>query len=421
MAITQERMAALQASNRRASSATSTGLLPDPEPRERAFTIISVDDHLIEPRDCFEGRMPAGLADRAPRVIEDDAGHEMWEYEGNRYPQVGLNAGAGRPKDQWSVEPARYDEMRRGCFDIEARVVDMDIDGVYASLCFPSLIAGFAGTVFSRSQDSELGLACLRAWNRWHIEEWAGPHPDRIIPLQLAWLGDPDVAAADVRANAELGFKAVSLPENPVDLGLPSVYTDHWDPLLRACEETDTVVCLHTGASGWSAARAPGAPLELYSTLFSVNAMVTAAEWLWAGIPWRFPRLRIALSEGGIGWVPMLLDRMEYILDHSASGLGAWKGGDLSPMDGLRRNFWFCTIDLASSFALRDRIGIENICLESDFPHADSTWPDTQAQARAGLVGLSSDEVRRITWQNASELFRHPVPTELRLPTAAGA
>ena len=98
------------------------------------------------------------------------------------------------------MEPARFDEMRRGCYDIEARVADMDLDGVYATLCFPSLIAGFAGTIFAESKDPELGLACLRAWNDWHIEEWAGPHPDRIIPLQLAWLNDPEIAAADVRA-----------------------------------------------------------------------------------------------------------------------------------------------------------------------------------------------------------------------------
>ena len=76
------------------------------------------------------------------------------------YPQVGLNAVAGRAKEEWSMEPARFDEMRRGCYDIEARVRDMDLDGVFASLCFPSLIAGFAGTIFANSKDQELGLAC---------------------------------------------------------------------------------------------------------------------------------------------------------------------------------------------------------------------------------------------------------------------
>ena len=395
-----------------------TTLLPDPEPRERTFTIISVDDHLIEPAHLFESRVPAALAERAPKVVVDDSGREMWLYEDNFYPQVGLNAVAGRPKEEWSMEPARFDEMRTGCFDIEARVRDMDLDGTYASLCFPSLIAGFAGTVFAKSKDPELGLACLRAWNDWHLEEWAGPHPDRIIPLQLAWLGDPEVAAADVRANAERGFKAVSFPENPVDLGLPSMHTTHWNPFLRACEETGTVVCLHNGSSSWTAARSPGAPLELYTSLFPVNALVTAADWLWAGIPTRFPDIKVAFSEGGISWVPMLIDRVAYVLDHSAVGLAAWKDPDLSPVDALRRNFWFCTIDISSSFALRDHIGVERIMLESDYPHADSTWPDTQPQARAGLVGLTADEVRKVTWENASRLFRHPVPEPLQVPKA---
>jgi predicted TIM-barrel fold metal-dependent hydrolase len=391
-------------------------LLPDPEPRARTYTIISVDDHLIEPRDLFENRLPARLQERAPRIVTFDDGREAWEYEGALYPQVGLNAVAGRPKDEWSMDPARFDEMRRGCWDIHARIRDMDLDGVHASLCFPSLIAGFAGTVFSRSTDPDLGLACLRAWNDWHVEEWAGPYPDRIIPLQIAWLADPEVAATDVRTNAARGVKAVSFPENPVDLGMPSVHTDHWDPFLHACEETETVVCLHNASSSWTAARSPGAPLELYTTLFPVNALVTAADWLWARVPSRFPGLKIALSEGGISWVPMLIDRITYVLDHSAVGSHGWDDPDLSPVDALRRNFWFCTIDLGSAVALRGHIGVDRICLESDYPHADSTWPDTQAAAREGLRGCTDDEIRKMTWANASALFRHPVPEELQIP-----
>ena len=391
-------------------------LLPDPDPRTRHYTIISVDDHLIEPADLFEGRMPSAVAEEAPRVVTLDNGRETWVFEDNFYPQVGLNAVAGRPKAEWNMEPARFDEMRRGCYDIEARVRDMDIDGVYASLCFPSLIAGFAGTIFSKAKNQELGLACVRAWNEWHIDEWAGPHPDRIIPLQLAWLNDPVVAGDEIRANAARGFKAVSFPENPVDLGLPSVHTNHWDPVLRACEETETVICLHNGSSSWTAARSPGAPLELYTSLFPVNALVTAADWLWARIPTRFPQIKIAFSEGGISWVPMLIDRIDYVLDHSAVGSDGWDDPNLSPTDALRRNFWFCTIDISSTIALRDHIGIDHICLESDYPHADSTWPDTQALAHAGLAPLTPEEVRKLTWANASDLFRHPVPKELQVP-----
>jgi predicted TIM-barrel fold metal-dependent hydrolase len=395
---------------------TAATFLPDPEPRPRHYTIISVDDHLIEPAHVFESRVPEAMRQEAPHIVTLDDGRETWVYEDGFYPQVGLNAVAGRPKAEWSMEPARFDEMRRGCYDIEARVRDMDLDGVYASLCFPSLIAGFAGTIFANSKNQELGLACLRAWNDWHIEEWAGPHPDRIIPLQIAWLRDPDIAAADVRRNAARGFKAVSFPENPVDLKLPSVHTDHWDPFLRACEETQTVICLHNGSSSWTAARSPGAPLELYTSLFSVNAIAAAADWLWARIPTRYPEIRVAFSEGGIGWVPMLIDRVDYVLDHSAVGSQGWDDPNLSPTDALRRNFWFCTIEIPSTMALRDHIGIDHICLESDYPHADSTWPDTQLRAADGLRDFTPTEVRKVTWENASRLFRHPVPPELQRP-----
>lgn len=391
-------------------------LLPDPDPRPRSFTIISVDDHLVEPRHLFEGRMPAHLVDRAPRVVINERHQELWSYEDVRYPQIGLNAISGRPRDQWNMEPARFDEMRRGCWDVEARVRDLDLDGVWASLCFPSLIAGFAGTVFSQSRDQELGLACVRAWNDWHHEEWAGPHPDRIIPLQIPWLSDPHVAAAEIRRNARRGFKAVSMAENPVDLGLPSMHTGHWDPFLRACEETGTVICLHNGSSRWSAARSPGAPLELYSTLFIANPLATAADWLWAGVPVRFPGLRIAFSEGGLGWALTLMDRLEWVMDHSGAGFSAWSDPHHSPVEVMRRNFWFCTIDLPPTIGLRDRLGIDHIMLESDYPHADSTWPDTQANALRGLSGFSPDEVRKVTWANAAELFDHPVPPELQIP-----
>src|SRR5262245_30206986 len=397
----------------------SDPLLPDPEPRERSYTIISVDDHLVEPRDLFEGRMPAAMVDAAPRVIENERGQELWLYEEMLYPQIGLNAIAGRPKDQWNTDPARFDEMRKGCWDIDARVADMDLDGVWASLCFPSLLAGFAGVVFSQSKDQDLGLACMRAWNDWHLEVWAGTHPERIIALQIPWLSDPVLAGDEIRKNAQRGFKTVSLPENPVDLGLPSMDTDHWDPLLRACEETQTVVCLHNGSSRWSAARSPGAPLELYSTLFTANPLATAADWLWAGVTTRFPELQIAFSEGGLGWAVMLMDRLEWVMGHSGSGYTTWADPELTPIEQMQRNYWFCTIDIPPTLALRDRLGIDHIMIESDYPHADSSWPDTQANARRGLDGLSDTEVRKITWENASRLFRHPIPGSMQVPAAS--
>ena len=208
-------------------------LLPDPDPRAIVVPIISVDDHLIEPPDLFEGRLPAALADRAPRIHEADDGHQFWRFEGREYPNVGLNAVVGRPRDEWSMEPARFDEMRPGCFDIDARVADMDRAGIWASLCFPSLVAGFCGSVFSGAEDKELGLACTRAWNRWHGEVWAGTHPGRIIPLQIPWLDDVTVAAARGAGQRRTGVPGGELPRVPRPARLPVDLHRPLGPVLR--------------------------------------------------------------------------------------------------------------------------------------------------------------------------------------------
>jgi predicted TIM-barrel fold metal-dependent hydrolase len=380
-----------------------------PAPSVR-YRIVSVDDHLIEPPDTFEGRMPTALADRAPRIVTSADGRQVWEYEGNRYPNIGLNAVVGRPRNEWSMDAANFDEMRRGCWDIHARVADMDLAGITASVCFPSLIAGFSGSVFSQSQDPELGLACVRAWNDWHHEVWAGTYPGRIIPTQIAWLLDPEVAASDVRSNAERGFRALSFAEMPARLGLPSLHSGHWDPLLKACEETDTVACLHTGSSSWVPLPSDDPPFELLPTLFSMNAYIAAADWLWSGVCTRFPGLRIAMSEGGLGWVNMLADRVDYVLDHSASGSesGVWRD-PRKPSEVLATNFWFCSIDDPSSLgAVLDRFGPDHVMLEVDYPHADSTWPDTQSIVHDRLARLPADVIAKLTHRNAEELFRWP-------------
>ena len=374
--------------------------------------IVSVDDHLIEPPDLFDGRMPSTLVDRAPRIVEFDDGRQAWVYEDNLYPNVGLNAVAGRPRDEWSMEPARFDEMRPGCFDIHERIKDMDSGGIWSSVCFPSLIAGFCGAVFSNSKDPDLGLACVRAWNDWHLDVWAGTYPGRIIPLQLTWLKDAEIAATEVRRNAERGFKAVSFAELPSKLNLPSLHSRYWDPFLAACEETGTALCLHTGSSGWAPLPSPDPPFELYPTLFPASSLVAATDWLWSRVCLRFPALQIAMSEGGIGWVAMLADRADYVLDHSASGTESrsWKG-DLRPSEILGRNFWFCTIDDPSSVdAVIDRMGPDHIMVESDYPHADSTWPSSFEAVKANFGHLSDEIIRKVTFQNACDLFEVEAP-----------
>ncbi len=389
-------------------------LLPDPEPRPVRYTLISVDDHLMEPPHTFEGRMPAKYADRAPRVVETEEGHEVWMIEGTPYFQVGFMCVAGRPREDHRVEPARYDEVRRGCWDIHARISDMDIGGIWASVNFPSGVTGFGGTLFSQLPDAEFGLACVRAWNDWLFEEWYGSYPERIVPLGITFLTDPDVGAAEIRRNAARGFTAVTMPEQPHKQGLPPIFDAYWDPIIRACAETGTVMNLHVGSSGFPA-MPPGAPMiELGATLFQSMAFDSCAEWLWSAWPARYPDLKIAMSEGGIAWVAGLIDRLDNIMRRSGYGSG-WPDKSISPSECLRRNFWFCMIDDPSTIATKDVIGVENILFESDYPHGDGTWPDTQDVMHRLLGGLPESEIRMIAHENAAKLYRHPLPVT-RLP-----
>ena len=387
--------------------------LPEPEPRERHFPLISVDDHVVEPAGMFDGRLPSRLQDRAPRVVEDAEGNQVWVYEHLREAHTGLNAVAGRPIEECGMEPTRFDAMRRGAWDPAARVHDMDINGVYASLNFPSALPGFAGQRFQLGVDPELGLATVRAWNDWMLDEWAHPYPERFIPCQLPWLVDPEVGAEEVRRNAARGFKAVTFPEGPEKLGLPSLHSGHWEPLLAACEETGTALCLHVGSSSTIPDTSPEAPPDTIGVLFFGYAMFWAVDWLYSMIPVRHPDLVICLSEGGAGWVAGLIDRLDHILRYHQL-YGTWTGIELTPAEVLRRNFRFCAIDDPSAFLQVERIGAGNLMVESDYPHLDSTWPDTQPLLHRHLSHLPPDVVARIAWGNASEVFRHPVPAAVQ-------
>jgi predicted TIM-barrel fold metal-dependent hydrolase len=284
----------------------------------------------------------------------------------------------------------------------------MDINGVWASVNFPSMITGFCGRVFANASDKDLGFAVTQAWNDWLFEEWYSPHPDRIIPLGITWLADPVKGAEEVRRNAARGFTSVTLPERPQHIGYPSLFSGYWDPIVEACADTGTVISLHVGSSGGYDSPADAPKLELGATMFGQLSLAACAEWLWSGYPGRFPDLKIAMSEGGIGWVAMLLDRLDNIVDRS--GYGKTYPSDLRPSEVLKRNFWFCTIDDPSTIDTRHRIGVENILFETDYPHGDGTWPDTQLLVEKVWGHLPDAEVRAMLCENAAALYRHPLP-----------
>ncbi|ADP81316.1 amidohydrolase family protein [Pseudofrankia inefficax] len=365
--------------------------------------LVSVDDHVVEPPDLFDGHISARYAERAPKIVTKDDGTNAWVFEGQEATNVGLNAVAGRPPDEYGVEPTRFSEMRPGCYDIDERIRDMNANGVAASLNFPSF-PQFCGQYFARAADKELALAVLRAYNDWHVDEWCGTHPGRMIPLAIPPIWDPHLMADEVRRMAAKGCHAVSFSENPEKLGLPSLHNDHWDPFWQACSETNTVVCLHIGSSSQVVVTSIEAPVDTMITLQPMNIVQAAADLVWSPVLRKFPDLTLALSEGGIGWVPYFLERVDYVYKNHR-GWTHQDFGDKLPSEVFLDRVVTCFIDDGFGVENRHRLNIDMITWECDFPHSDSTWPSSPEALGKYLGGVPDQEIAKITHENALRVF----------------
>ena len=367
--------------------------------------LVSVDDHVIEPPHMFEGRVPKKYEDKAPRFVRRDDGTMAWRYEGQEILNTALNAVAGRPPNEFGLEPTCIEEIRTGCYDIGDRIKDMNANGVLGSLCFPSF-PRFCGQLFMETADREQAAAMVRAYNDWHIEEWAGNYPGRIIPLALPMIWDPVASAAEVHRAAAKGCHAVSFSSSPYDLGLPSLYSDHWDPFWQACADESTVVCMHLGSNSRPPMTSPDAPIELVYTLSPVSLFSAAADLLWSPVFAKFPTLRVALSEGGIGWLPYFLERVDYIYGHTKYWSGTDLGGRL-PSEVFSEHVILCFIDDAVGIENRHHLNIDNITWECDYPHSDSTWPHAPEVLMRSLTGVPDAEIDKITHLNAMRHFSY--------------
>jgi predicted TIM-barrel fold metal-dependent hydrolase len=374
--------------------------------RVEDMIFISVDDHVVEPPDLFDGRVPARYADSAPRVVHTDAGNDVWVFNGAEIPNIGLNAVAGRPKEEYGVNPTSFEEMRPGCYDIHERVKDMSAGGVLACMCFPSF-PSFSGRLFAGCEDKDLALAIVQAYNDWHIDAWCGTYPGRMIPMALPVLWDPALCAAEIRRVAAKGCHSVTFTENPAALGLPSFHSEHWDPMWQALVDEGTILNIHLGSSGQLAVTAPDAPMDVMITLQPMNICAAAADLVWSRVFKQYPALKVALSEGGTGWIPYFLDRLDRTYDMHR----AWTGqdfGDRVPSDVFREHILTCFIADPIGLALRDEIGVDNICWEQDYPHSDSSWPEAPEElARmAARYAVPDADLDRITHENAMRWYR---------------
>jgi len=390
--------------------------------------IISVDDHVVEPPTLWSDRLPAKYRDRGPRVermrgqvaVRDgrtvldpnvtEGPHtgwsDVWVFEDMVWPLHAGFAQYGVAKE--SRDPVVYDEIHPACWKQAERLKAMDANHNEAALCFPT-VPRFCGQTFLERSDKELALASLQAWNDWMLEEWcAGDGAGRLIPLSIIPLWDVELAAAEVRRTAEKGSCSIAFSEAPHALGLPSVHSGYWDPLWQACDETGTVVSMHIGSSSRMPNTSSDAPQPVGVTLNVQNSIHALADWVWSGIFARYPRLKVALSEGQVGWMPFFLERMDSI----------WRRAELydvrlrdvlpePPSSYARRQVYGCIFDDLTGLQQRDVIGMSHIMIEIDFPHSDSTYPNTAKVVGdlAAEAGLTDEETRLLARGSAIECY----------------
>ncbi|MFZ1179002.1 MAG: amidohydrolase family protein [Mycobacterium sp.] len=366
--------------------------------------LISVDDHIVEPPDMFKNHLPTKYIDDAPRLVHNPDGSDMWKFRDTVIPNVALNAVAGRPKEEYGLEPQGLDEIRPGCYNVDERVKDMNAGGILGSICFPTF-PGFAGRLFA-TEDPEFSVALVQAYNDWHIDEWCGAYPARFIPMALPVIWDAEACAAEVRRVAKKGVHALTFTENPAAMGYPSFHNEFWNPLWKALCDTNTVMNVHIGSSGRLAITAPDAPMDVMITLQPMNIVQAAADLLWSRPIKEYPDLKIALSEGGTGWIPYFLERADRTFEMHSTWTHQNFGGKL-PSEVFREHFLTCFISDKVGVQLRNMIGIDNIAWEADYPHSDSMWPGAPEELWdvLSLNNVPDDEIKKMTYENAMRWY----------------
>jgi predicted TIM-barrel fold metal-dependent hydrolase len=379
------------------------------------YRVFSVDDHLVEPANLWSDRVPGRYRERAPRVIERE-GRQVWAYEDEIFPTIAYGVATDRfraggfdlppmPLDtldqmaRWGI--ARFEDMKPSCYDPGERAKDLQSNGIFASVSFPSF-PRFGGARFNEFEDKDLAAHCVRAWNDFILDEWCpGGPPGQFVPMVMGMVWDPERTSSEIRRCVDKGAKAFCWVSNTVPLGLPNIWDSCWDPVWRACEEAGIPVCMHIGSDGASYDPSPGVDAPLPQAI-TIGAWVSSVNFMMSPVPRKFPDIKLVFAEGGIGWIPAALERADR----------AWARHGFTtnrphpwPSEVFQRNVFVCMIEEPVALDYRHLIGTDNILVEVDYPHVDTSYPQTQAVFDGLFAGLPNDEVERMTSGNAERLF----------------
>ncbi len=358
------------------------------------FPVISCDSHVHEPADLYESRMPARLRDRAPKLISDPRGDKV--VMGDRLVRfVGLEAMEEFDTKDRSYKGARYQVGRRGKFEAEARMHDLAIDGVEGEVVY-----GFS--YWMDQPDREVLLEMTRIYNDW-VHEFIEPTKDRSIAPAMLPTWDVDLSIAEAqRAVGDLGARALQIAAPYVGEIEYGYRNSEYDRLWAAAIELGVPVTMHIG-SGKPKGRFRGPGMVMCDFMATFNdSPDLVVEFISAGIFERFPDLKLAVTEGGIGWAPwlvLMMDRMYddngHMLDHLLSE---------RPSTYFARN---CLVTWQEDVpGIRSIDFIEDaVAWGSDYPHREGTFPESREKIRAQIEELPAALQRKLCCDNAAAFF----------------
>lgn len=359
--------------------------------------IFSADSHVVEPHDLWTSRMASGpFADRAPHMVEHDTKGHMFIVDGLRPQPIGLFGAAGKPSAELRYAGDRAEDLRQGGWDPVARLEDMDLDGVEAEVLYPSIAMSVM-----QVEDLDYELACVQAYNDWLIELCAAGS-GRLAGLAMIPTFDVDVAVAEIRRAHEAGLRGVLLPGAP-----PSGHyaEERFDPMWAELAKRRLPASFHILTGGHSGDVTLGSGIKMMFFMGIVHAIQqTLSLMVFGGVFDRHPDLQIVSAEHDAGWVAHFIHRLDQKFERFSAPM---KDSPIqrSPGEYLRKNVFYTFQDDPWAVVTREGPGVSQLMWASDYPHSDSTWPNSQKVIERDFGDIPREDATAIVGGNAARLY----------------
>jgi predicted TIM-barrel fold metal-dependent hydrolase len=362
------------------------------------YKVISADSHVIEPPNVWKDYIEPAYKSRAPHVVREGE-FDVWKCENTVLGPVAAYAGAGKPSDKLKSHGTYEKDTPKGSYDPSARLAEMAVDAVEAEVLYPSVALRMFGI-----PDGDFQAACFRAYNSW-IADFCKPYPNVFKGVGILTIDDVEAAAGEVRRCRKLGLSGVSISVNPEG---GRYYSDPtFDPLWSAAEECDMPISLHILTERKHKQRM-GEDFLSGQVTESVMIQDALARMIFSGVFLRHPKLKIVSAENDIGWAGYFLERADYLHDRRQVFHKMGIPRDMLPSHFFHRHVFLTFMRDRSGVMLRSIIGVENLMWASDYPHLDSTWPNSMKMIERIFAGVPEGERRKIVCENAANLYHYP-------------